>query len=191
MFTPGADLDAEPLCRSDNGVVPSNFAQVKQSTDCETCQYSQWIDNKKSACAEKLRLLVATKDAGLPRFFSVGGKSIPALRLVLQRIQEAIRMQDAKIKLAIKNREEAPQRLHLHDFFFDISGEKVTGKYVFYVARFDNVKRVANPGEFGPVFQEFVTQRKLQAQQQEAVVNEVKTNEAVAQVVDAEFVSEV
>ncbi len=191
LFAPGADLDADPLCSSNDGIVPSPYALQPQSRKCATCPQSQWLDGKKSACAEKLRLLVVTKDSGLPRFFTAGGKSIPTLRNVLQRIQEAIRMQDAKIKQAAVKGEPAQERLHLHDFFFEIRGEKVTGKFVFYVARFDNVKRVADPGEFGPAFEEFVIQRKVQTLEEKEVVAEMQTNAVVSQVVQAEFVQQV
>jgi len=182
LFPPGElDLDADPVCRSNDGVVPSQFAKAPQSRACKTCPHSQWISGKKPPCAEKMKLLMIIKDAGLPRTFNVGGKSLTTLKNVLQRIQEAIRMQQAK----------GGEPLHLYDFFFEIRSEKVTGKFSYFVARFDNVKRVATIGDFGPLFIEFVLNRKYQDAEEQAVQAEAKTDAAVSSVVEAEFVQEV
>ena len=182
LFPPGElDLDAEPVCRSNDGTSPSQFAKAPQSRSCKTCPHSQWIGGKKPPCAEKLKLLMVTKDAGLPRLFNVGGKSITTLRTVLQRIQEAIRMQQAK----------GGDPLHLYDFFFTIKSEKVTGKFSYYVARFDEVKRVATVGDFGPLFEEFVIRRKYQDAEDNVVQAEAQADAAVSSVVEAEFVQEV
>ncbi len=192
-FPPGEiDLDAEPICRSNDGVVPSPFAQAPQSLTCSTCEHSKWVDGRKSACAQKLKMLVATKDTGLPRFFTAGGKSITALRGVLQRINEAITVNEANIRAGKKNADGSELRpLALFDFFLTISSEVVNGKFKYAVARFDNLKRVANPGDFGALFTQFVLQRKLQEQEERAAFNEAETNKAVSGVVEAQFVSEV
>ncbi len=181
MFPPGSDLDADSVCNSNDGIVPSMYANVPQSATCASCPHSQWINGKKSACADKLKLLYVIKDKGIPRTTTFGGNSITALRSVLQRIKEVIRVSKAN----------GGEPLHLYDFFFTLKGVRGPGTYVYYVARFENVKRLANIGEFGPVFEEFVIQRKYQQAEEDAVVSEAQADQAVSEIVTAEFVPEV
>ncbi len=186
------DLDAEPICRSNDGIVPSPFAQAPQSLKCATCPHSQWIDGRKSACAQKLKMLVATKDTGLPRFVTAGGKSITAMRLMLQRINEAITINAANIRAGKTNPDGSPLKpLALFDFFFTLSSEVVNGKFKYAVARFDNLKRVANPGDFGPLFSQFVLERKLQEAEQEEVRKEAEADKAAGELVEPQSISEV
>jgi hypothetical protein len=192
LFPPGEDLDAEPLCRSNDGVVPSTYVKAPQSRNCATCPQSQWVDGKKSACAEKLRILGVMKETGVPYFLTVGGKGVSMCKQAIQLIKRYIAMQDANIKAGKTNPDGSPlQPLRLYDFFFTVKGEMVNSKYRYAVARFENIKRVANIGDFGALFSEFVTRRRVDQEQEQAVQAEAQTDAAVSQVVDAEFVEEV
>jgi hypothetical protein len=196
LFPPGEiDLDAEPICRSDDGIVPSPYAKQQQSRTCATCPMSRWVGGKKPPCSDKRRMLVATKDTGLPRFFTAGGKSIPGQQKMLDRINEYVRVNAANMKAGKLDKDGNPLKpLALFDFFFTLSSEKVVGKFSYFVARFDNVKRVANPGDFGSLFEEFVIKRRLQAEEDaeaaKVVASEASADEAVSSIVDAEFVPE-
>ena len=183
MFPPGKeDFTAEPICRSSDAITPSPFAQIPQAVTCKSCPNSQWTGKKRPVCDEKLNLLVIIKELGIPRYFQVGGVGIKSLKLTLQRIFEDIQINRMKGTL-----------LSLFDYFFTLRSEKVVGQRgVYYVPRFDNLKKVLNPSEFGPLFEKFVVNVKSQYEEDEAVVtNENIANGAVDQIVDAEIVTEV
>lgn len=152
MFPPGElDLDAKPICRSSNGLYPHREVTTPQCGNCASCPKSQWVKIQgksiKPPCQEKWRFLLIDKETQLPRFFSVGGKSITSARLTLERIQ-----QDIQIKKQRKG-----LYLSLFDYQFTITSEEVKGRQgVFYVAKFEQVKQLQTPGEFGPFYEQFV-----------------------------------
>jgi hypothetical protein len=57
-----------PLCHSDDGVLPSNDAQEKQSPACGTCPHNEWgskisdTGSRGKACADSRRMAVAAVD---------------------------------------------------------------------------------------------------------------------------------
>lgn len=185
-FPPGSDLDADPLCRSNDGKVPAPRVDTPQATSCASCPYSQWYGGQRPPCNEKLQFLFIVKEgplAYLPRYFSVGGVSIIPATTVLKRIRQDI------IRAA---RMPEPLHLALYDYYFTLKSEKAVGKKgTYYVARFDNVQRVANPAEFGPFYQDYVVQAVQHAQEQEAIAAEQAVDAVVNDVVDAEVVQEV
>jgi hypothetical protein len=188
LFPPGADLDTDPLCKSDNGVVPSDYSQQKQALQCRICPQNDWSDGR-AACKEKINFLTVVKDgaiAGLPRFFSAGGMSISAIKYQLKRIRQNIEILKRK-----------GTKVELYDFYFDITSERKTGsKGAYYVVRIENLKMNPNPSEFGPMFEEFVLAAKRQAHERQQLLAEASVNGAVnnaidGEVIDAEVVTEV
>lgn len=186
MFPPGElDLDAKPICRSSDGVVPSPFAEHPQALRCATCQYSQWKKvngvSVKPRCSEKYRLLVIKKDEGVPRYLSVGGMGIAPLKLRLEAIKQDVEISRRK-----------GTKLDLFDYFFTLTSDEIKGKTGrFYVLRFDNLQRVKNPSEFGPLFEEYVVRARHQEDEEEGVVeNETKVDSTVGSVITPEVVEE-
>jgi hypothetical protein len=181
LFPPSADLDAEPICRSNDGLVPAPNVKTPQASNCKTCQYSQWRNDQKPPCAEKMGLLLIDRATMLPYRLQVTGKSISILKQAVEQIVRDIYLNKMKNKV----------ELNLHDYYFTISTEKVTSKKgVFFVLNVQNVRRVAEPGEFGPLFEQFVAAASAfqhdedAVQQAQAIDNRV--NDAVSQVLDAE-----
>jgi hypothetical protein len=195
-FPDGSDLDADPECRSSDGLVPSPFAKVPQARQCVTtdargrvvpvCPHAKWKKDAsgksiKPPCAEKYRLLLYVVSTGLPRWFNVGGKGIAALDISIQRLkQDRIR---AKTQNGLS--------LELYDYWFKLGADRVNGaKGAFYVPRFD-VKRVQTPGEYAPVFLDFAQAVNSQNASDDAEVQDAAVDSAVTQVVEGEYVSEV
>jgi hypothetical protein len=183
LFPPGSDLDSEPLCRSNDCIVPSKFVEHPQAANCKGCPHSMWLDGKPSPCKEKRKLLVIVKDTGLPRYITFGGRSLTSLQWLLDNIAQDIHINKLK-----------GLKLNLFDYSFAISGDSEKSKKgSYYVARFSDIKRVATPGEFGPLFTQFVLDRQHQVEEEEqaatAKQNETNVNSAVSQVLEAELVS--
>lgn len=180
-YPPGAPIakGVKPLCRSNDGLVPAPTVEVPQAVSCLKCPKGVWVDGKKAPCSERLKVLGIMKDTGLPRIFQCNGKSITALRKALERIQQTI--------IAIQMKEK--KTLNLFDFYFTLTSEK-SGAY--YVARFEKILRVANPGEFGPLFEEYVIRAKYREEDEEEAVESAtvdsKIDNAVSNVVDAQIV---
>jgi hypothetical protein len=171
LFPPGADLDAEPLCRSNDGFVPSDFAKVKQSSQCgymagkryiATCPQAIWKDGEKPACRQNMKFIAINRKTYLPCFFQVSGKSISSLQTTLDEIA---RHRD------LYKRQHGVQ-LDLFDYALTITGEKAPDRrYNYYVARF-KADLVINPGEFGPYFEEFVANYNAASEQDQDATDE-------------------
>lgn len=156
LFPPDGELGAEPICRSDDGIVPSPNAAVPQSPKCGTCDRGpkMWANYKNSGkkpdCQEKYRLLFVLRDTGLPYFLTVSGKSITNLK----------KLKDAIFRDVISARAKG-QNLSLFDYTFEIKPTFIQGKKgAYYVLNFQNLAKIANPGEFGTHFAEFVMRQK-------------------------------
>lgn len=156
MFPEGADLSAKPICRSDNGVVPSPFAEIPQAAQCALCDFGPkaWKDyrktGKKPACQEKMRIVFIDRETQLPYFLVIGGSSLSAAK----KMHQAIAWNYAAQKANGLN-------LSLFDFVFDMIPEMQSSKKgTYYVVKFTNLSRVANPGEFGGLYQQFVASRQ-------------------------------
>lgn len=153
MYPPGADVRAgvKPLCRSDDGQVPSRYIETPQSRSCQTCQFSQWKDDKPSACKSNIKMLVLLKDREAPRFVVASGTSVSPLRTLLRRINEDLKAQNMK-----------GNPVRLYDYFFTVASER---KRNYFLMTFAGVSRVKELGEFSGSFEQFV--RTASAPQQE------------------------
>jgi hypothetical protein len=109
LFPPGNNFDAEPICRSSDGVTPDSRIQNPVSQACKGCSKSSWTNYNRALrtgapeCKEKWRMLFIDRDQGLPYFISIGGMSIKPLREILQGIQrKALAAAQKKQQLATK-----------------------------------------------------------------------------------------
>lgn len=158
-FPPGGDLGADPICRSDDGIVPSPNAQVPQSAKCATCDHGakMWAAYKstgqKPDCQEKFRILFIDRESGLPYNMTIGGKTISALK----------KLKDAIFRDVISSRAKGVVR-SIYDYSVEIKPVSVTGrKGTYYELAFLNLAKIAEPGEFGPLFEMFVKNAKSYA----------------------------
>lgn len=172
-YPAGAEFGVDPECRSDDGVVPAKSAKAPQSTLCRTCRHAQWWDGKRPACKESIRLLMVTKDGGLPRRFQASGMGIrPTAELL------------ACIKQDMKS-----SGYQLYDYYFKLSSHKAVSKQgVFYTPRYSELRKVPTKGEFLPAFTEFVVSYLMAANETDAVYADEAVTDQVANVVDAEIV---
>ena len=178
LFPPGDYVaGVKPLCRSNDSILPSTFIEFPQHKTCKGCPMSVWAGGKPSPCKQKLKLLVVMKDNGLPRWLQFGGKSYSPAQSLMDNIAQDIH---------IKSKLTPPMYLKLHDYCFDLSLEKSGTNYV---ARFKKIQQIANPGEFGPLFQQFVIDAYNTGEDDEQVAATAVTEQAVADVVTAEFVN--
>lgn len=160
MFPPGElNLDAKPICRSSDGVVPAPDVETPQSRTCASCQHSSWdswrTSKQKPPCAETATILGLVKETGLPRYFQVKGMGMKVLRNVTDRVQQEI--------VKYKNKGEI---LNLFDFYFTIASDRLSGpRGTYYAPRFDSLKRVVNIGQYAEQFREFVVESRRLAEQ--------------------------
>lgn len=161
LFPPGGELGAEPLCRSNDGVVPAPDAQAPQSPKCATCDFGpkNWANyrttGKKPDCQEKAKMLFIDRESGLPYWITIGGKSISQLKALKAAIfREAIKL---------KNKGEP---VGIYDFTFLMKPIMVQGrKGSYYELVFTELRRIQNVGEFGPMYETYV--KRVQAEQPE------------------------
>jgi hypothetical protein len=152
LFPPGGELGAEPLCRSDDGVVPSPTAQAPQSPKCATCDFGpkNWANyrstGKKPDCQEKARMLFIDRETGLPYWITISGKSISQLKA----LKAAIFREVLKLKMQGEVRS-------IYDFTFKMQPISVQGrKGNYYELTFVELRKIQNPGEFGAMYEMFV-----------------------------------
>jgi hypothetical protein len=183
LFPPGKfSAGVEPICRSNDAIVPAPGIKTPQAATCAKCPHSQWYDGKRPPCDLKIQMLAIVKNhpelEGLPRYISFGGKSLQSFKLTLDRIHQSIVVAKAK-----------GQNLSLFDFYFTLHAQKQTFTGgVYFVARFKDVKRVLDLNEYGPLFIQYATQKREEEEQQEQQANEQNTNDAVSNVVNAELI---
>jgi hypothetical protein len=177
LFPPG-EFGQSPICRSEDGLVPSPFAQFPQAKSCDTCPKSQWLNKQRPPCNMKFNMLVLSKETKVPHWLQIGGTGIRPTRDMIDTItRDVYIMQQTQGKT-----------YRLYDYFFTIKSEQVKGKQgIFYVPRYTSVLKVQNPGEFSPFFEEFVKniqkyhEQLAQAQAEAAVDNAVETTIAPQQ----------
>lgn len=158
MFPPDGDLGAEPICRSNDGIVPSPDAQVPQSDKCATCDHGpkMWKDfratGKKPDCQEKFRMLFVARDSGLPYYITIGGKSISHLK----------KLKDAIFRDVLASRMKGEQR-NLYDYTFEMKPVATQGRRGnYYELAFINLSKIKEPGEFGQLYEMFVKRAKAE-----------------------------
>lgn len=179
-FKPGSGFGEDPLCRSNDGVVPAPSIEHPPAKTCAACPKSKWYDRKKPDCSEKWIMLVVLRETLLPRNIQFGGKAIGVIRQALEAIQQDIVLTARKDGV----------KLEFFDYTFTLTSERVTNRQgVFFLPRIEGLKKIANPGEFGPLFMEYVV--NAVHNDDETLENIAETAEAgkiqVDNVIDAEF----
>lgn len=170
LFPPGSDLDAKPLCRSNDGIGPVTTDEnlVPQAPNCATCDFGNkaWAKGKRPDCRETRRFLFIEKETQLPYVMTIKGTSLKAFKDLLSGIARYMAAARAK-----------GETLNLFDFSFTIKSRfEQNSKGSYYVLQFPDLKRVATPGEFGPLYFQFVRLQET-LQEEEANVDEaVDTN---------------
>lgn len=182
LFPDDGQLGAEPLCRSNDGIRPSPFAQFPQAEACADCPKSSWANyNRKTKqgkppCKEKWQMLFIVRDWGLPRKISIGGMSLTPFKNLREQLK-----QDAVI--ARMN----GQTRNLFDYTFKLSTQFVDGnKGAYFTLKFTDVKLIAEEDreQFGKLYQLYVMSQQARAAQ----AAEEESTEPVGEVVDAEVV---
>lgn len=163
---------SEPICRSDDGQYPANNAAVPQCTSCANCDNGPkaWNTYKqtkqKPSCQEKLQLMFIDRDTSLPYYITFGGMSVGTMKRIAKSILKDVMVAGKK---GIERR--------IYDYTFKMKPQFIQGPMgSYYVVGVSDLKVVANPGEFGPLFEEFVLKQKEQ-----------EADEQVSRAVDAEF----
>lgn len=173
LFPEGGELGSKPLCRSDDGVVPSPYVEYPQSNSCGNCSKSSWDSYNKATgkgkptCKQGYQLLFILKEMGLPRLIQLNGMSIPPFKDLMENIKQSVETARFQGK---------GLHVNLFSYTFRISSEKKVGKLgTYYIAKFSNVMRLADPAEFKQFYIDYVISKKAreaerEAQQAEAAV---------------------
>src|ERR1019366_5006124 len=73
LYVKGAAFGTDPLCRSNDGITPSEGSVAPQSKFCKTCKHASWAKyaaTKDKAnlppCKEKAKILFVERESGLP-----------------------------------------------------------------------------------------------------------------------------
>jgi hypothetical protein len=172
FFPPDKNVGGTPLCRSNDGIVPANNVPERQASSCAICPHGPklWRTFKQTGikpdCDETQNLLFIERESGFPHYLTIKGSSIKLFKS----------MQTAILREILMNRTRGLD-LKLYDFSFEIVPTKIQGaKGNYYILNFANPTRVANQGEYGPLYDMFVKSK-------EAVQNDESTDDAI----DGEF----
>lgn len=93
----GEDIDQDPLCRSSNGLVPSENVENPVSEICgikengkrfdPTCENALWgVDRERPMCNETINLLCIGKNDLVPFFISLHGTQMKPVRAFLSAV---------------------------------------------------------------------------------------------------------
>jgi hypothetical protein len=153
LFEPGSTFGSDPLCRSDDGIRPSANARQPQCELCKNCKQASWANYQKTKkappCKEKAKMLFVERTTGLPYIISFSGRSVQPTKNLLKSI----------MRLAVMSYSQGI-RVALYDFTVKMKLlDVVDEKGAYYQVQFAEIKRVVNPGEFGPLYQELVVTR--------------------------------
>lgn len=190
LFPPGQFVSGvKPICRSNDGIVPSPYVETPQSSSCKGCVHNIWkkAPGGKSIppdCRDKLRMLLIMTDSMLPRMITFTGKSITSAKMFL----EAIKQQQVIAKF------QRNVIANLHDFTFLLKADRVPGPSgVGYVARFASAKlKDAEIGKFDSAYHAYVSAYRNSSEEGEEGAAPVESKPAEDGLVhEAEIVSEV
>jgi hypothetical protein len=155
LFPPGGELGADPLCRSNDGKVPSEDAASPQAMFCKTCpkgdkMWDTWKKTgKKPECQEKITLMFVERNSKVPYYLNVGGSSVKPVKAALSDIA-------GKVKV-LQSEGKTP---NLYDFSMTLKPLKVDGrKGTFYVCNVTNIAQVKEEdrAEFGELYKQYVS----------------------------------
>jgi len=159
MYKEDAPFGSDPLCRSNDGVTPDPRIENPPSSKCATCKFGDLMwktwrtTGKPTTCKEKAKILFVARDSGLPFMLSAGGRSVPAVKLLLKSIMRNAAMLYAR-----------GEKTGIYDYTTEMFLKRETSaKGVYYVLQFKPACRVRNVGEFGPLYQELVKRQDVLA----------------------------
>lgn len=176
----------EPLCKSNNGLVPSPFVEHPVSSKCGDlvnggfvahCPNAKWNNRKPPVCSDNRMLMFINTETELPCFIQFKGVSVKPYETGMGKIASD-RRTPAKRAL----------NLQLYDYMFTLKTAKSATSNTYHVV-IDNLKQVPEPGQYFHFFDQYVLQYLDVVQNEEdEATNENTVNDAVGGVVDAEFV---
>lgn len=184
FFPPGPlDLDAEPLCRSQDGIKPEEGVAAKQASSCGNCPQAKWNGKQKAPCQQKGNLMGLLTGDGQPYYFSYGGTSITSIKDSLQSLVSDIRNH-------LKNTGES---LQLYNFALTVTSEAKSGKTgKYYTAKVKSHRLLEGEERtrYEGIFKE--AKAKFEERQAEQVVDAelVQVTSAGQQVIEGEIVTE-
>lgn len=192
LYDGDGGFGAPPLCRSNDGFVPSPFAQFPQAKTCAMCPKSKWVKRAdgssiKPPCSEIKQMVFIHKETGLPRKINFARQALtPVKKLIDQLVQDSA-----------MTREKTGRARNIFDYTFTISSVLISNdKGRFYVPKFSGVKAISltqdaegnQVSEFGPLYEKFVQNAAiLQSQEQEE--NQTPDANSAQEILDAEIVS--
>jgi len=154
MFPPYGSGNNKPICKSYDGIVPSPWIENPPAKTCEACPNSKWgkkdpVTNKgkRPACDEGFKMTVIIKESQLPRIIKFKGTGITALKAFMERLQTD----------RVQTNSKEGRMPNLFEYYFTISSQKVIKPgQISYIPMFTDVKRVSDPGLFGPFYEQYV-----------------------------------
>jgi len=154
VLFPDGEFGANPICRSNDGIVPADSIANPPSQSCKTCKMSSWnaysaakrrgapqstLQALKPKCDEKLELLFLDKLTFKVLRLNTGGASLKEVKSSIRSIQQEIQsimdkaaMDEAEAIAAGK--EFKPVNIGMYDFMLHIKSHKlVNSSGTFYV----------------------------------------------------------
>ena len=90
LYEEGSEFGSDPICRSNDGIRPSDNAKQPQHPTCAGCPNASWKDwksgGKPPKCKENARLLFAERESGLPYYITLKGKSVGQVKILKNAI---------------------------------------------------------------------------------------------------------
>lgn len=189
LFPPGGDLGCDPICRSNDGLVPAPDALVPQANKCgfvddrgyfqamcKSASWNAWKKSRKSedkpACQEKTQLAFWERTTQLPFILSVGGKSVSPIRTAMQHVARLAEVLRAK-----------GQNPNIFDFSMKVKAvEEVGRRGTYYVLAFSDIATVKeeDKAKFGELYMQFAARGQEQvAAEMEEALNDAISGEQV------------
>lgn len=181
MYKPGADLDSGALCMSQDGLVPSNFSQQKQSPSCGSCYQSRWVTNIGSPCKENRTLLAVNVNDDLPYYIGYKGPSIT----LVQKDMEPLKLD---IKSRWNNDGIALQSFHYAITFGSDFANTKKGKFFNWRIKNWELLPEDEMAKFSGFYSDFVQKTRVRSEFETA---ETQVEKAVSEVLEGEIVTEV
>jgi len=161
-FPPSETTSAEPLCRSNDGLVPVTAFDnlVPQNDTCKGCPKGQWKKisgaggrtvNCRPECHETLRFTFLEKETGFVYRFNAKGMSLSPLK----------NFRETLFKTVMRDRAKGIDTRHYNTTAVMGSTRVVGKKGTFYVLTFGPVSVIPQDElvDFGPIYQRIVLKR--------------------------------
>lgn len=198
LYAKGGGFGATPICRSDDGVVPSKYAQFPQSPTCKGCPKFQWDGKTPPECDEGKELLFIVRDTGVPRKINFSKTSLKVANQLTDALFEACTVAKKKHQREVAEliaegaTPEQAERNALNkmqaicDFKVTIKPEVVPGaKGTYSTVTYGKLERLRTLGEFYQEYQTYVASPKAQRAQE---AEDAQVDKAVDGVIEGEAV---